>query len=85
MLNTMDVNQKPLTASAAPVPTFWYEYCRVVAVTAEKNVAIVERFKKLLAPCCWANRIVGIPGTRIKGRFQKRRDGDAEVVTNQLR
>jgi hypothetical protein len=61
MLNTMDVNQNPLTASAAPEPTLWYEYCRVVAVTAEKNVAIVERFRKLLAPCCCAKRIVGIP------------------------
>jgi|SRR5712672_1344991 len=69
MLKTIDVNQNPLTASAVPVPTFWYEYCRVVAVTAEKNVAIVERFKKLLAPCCCANRMVGIPASRIKGRI----------------
>jgi hypothetical protein len=67
-LNTRDVNQNPLTASAAPVPTFWYEYCRVVAVTAEKNVAIVERFRKLLAPCCCAKRMVGIPALQIKGQ-----------------
>lgn len=68
MLKTMDVNQNPFTASAAPVPTFWYEYCKVVAVTAEKNVAIVERFRKLLAPCCCAKRIVGIPASSIKDK-----------------
>lgn len=70
MLNTMDVNQNPLTASAAPVPTFWYEYCKVVAVTAEKTVATVERFTKLLAPCCCAKRIVGIPVPQFKGQFR---------------
>ena len=69
MLNTRDVNQNPLTASAAVVPTFWYEYCRVVAVTAEKNVAIVERFRKLLAPCCCAKRIVGIPASQIRDQL----------------
>jgi hypothetical protein len=26
ILKTIDVNQNPLTASAVPVPTFWYEY-----------------------------------------------------------
>ena len=69
MLNTMDVNQNPLTASATPVPTFWYEYCRVVAATAEKNVAIVERFRKLLAPCCCAKRMVGMPALQIEDQL----------------
>ena len=33
----------------------------MVAVTAEKKVATVERFRRLVAPCFWANLIVGTP------------------------
>ena len=36
-------------------------YCNVVAVTAEKKVATVDRLRRLVAPCFWANRIVGTP------------------------
>lgn len=37
----------------------------VVAVTAEKKVAIVDRLSRLDEPCFCANRIVGTPaGTR---------------------
>ena len=37
------------------------ENWRVVAVTAEKKVAMVDKFSKFVAPCFWANRIVGTP------------------------
>jgi hypothetical protein len=30
-------------------------------VTAEKKVATVDRFRRFMAPCFWANRIVGTP------------------------
>ena len=33
----------------------------MVAVTAEKNVATVDRFRRLAAPCSCANRMVGTP------------------------
>ena len=61
MLNTSEMNQNELTASAVGVPTVSKENCRVVAVTAEKKVATVLRLSKLSAACCCANRIVGIP------------------------
>lgn len=61
ILNTSEINQNELTASASGFPVESNENCRVVAVTAEKKVATVLRFNKLLAACCCANRIVGIP------------------------
>lgn len=42
-------------------PTEAYENWSVVAVTAEKNVATVDRLSRLLAPCFCANRMVGTP------------------------
>ena len=44
MENTNDVNQKPFTALSTGLPVAWKEYCKVVAVTAEKNVARVDMF-----------------------------------------
>jgi hypothetical protein len=44
ILNTNDENQKALTASDKTFPVALYENCKVVAVTAEKNVATVDRF-----------------------------------------
>lgn len=61
ILNTNEVNQNALTAFAAVLLVSSNENCRVVAVTAEKNVATVDRFSKLAAPCFCANRIVGTP------------------------
>ena len=61
MLKTNDVNQKVLTALATVVSVFSKENCIVVAVTAEKNVATVDRFRRFAAPCFWANRMVGTP------------------------
>lgn len=66
MLNTRDPNQKQLTASGSGAPVLPYENCKVVAVTAEKNVATVERLSKFVAPCFWANRIMGTPVYRDK-------------------
>lgn len=63
MLKTSDVNQNALTAFAAGPPVSLNENCRLVAVTEEKKVAIVDRFNKFSAACDWANRIVGTPGT----------------------
>ena len=62
ILKTSEANQKALTVSAKRVRLRAKEACRVVAVTAEKKVATVERFRRLVAPCFWANRIVGTPG-----------------------
>jgi len=52
MLNTNDENQKALTASASTVPVLEDENCKVDAVTAEKNVATVDKFNRLAAACC---------------------------------
>ena len=51
MLKTIEANQKQLTESAILVLSSAKENCRVVAVTAEKNVATVERLRRLFAPC----------------------------------
>ena len=40
-LNTSDINQKKFTDAASDEPVFCNEYWRVVAVTLEKNVAMV--------------------------------------------
>jgi hypothetical protein len=63
MLNTSDVNQNALTAFAAVLLVSPNENCKLVAVTEEKKVAIVERLSRLCAPCFCANRIVGTPET----------------------
>ena len=49
--NTREVNQNPLTESARGSPVLSKENCSVVAVTAEKNVATVDKFSKLAAAC----------------------------------
>ena len=61
ILNTSDVNQNALTAFAAGLFVALNENCKLVAVTEEKKVAIVERLRRLCAPCSCANRIVGTP------------------------
>ena len=61
MLNTIEVNQKALTAFSSGVPWVSKVYCKVVAVTAEKNVATVDKLRRLAAACSCANRIVGTP------------------------
>lgn len=43
-LNTSDINQKKFTDAASDEPVFCNEYWRVVAVTLEKNVAMVVMF-----------------------------------------
>jgi hypothetical protein len=64
MLNTIEANQRELTESVTRLRGKLYENCIVVAVTAEKKVATVDRLSKLFTPCSWANRIVGTPGHR---------------------
>lgn len=61
MLKTREANQKQLTASDMVLRDKLKENCMVVAVTAEKNVATVERFNRLVAPCFCEKRIVGTP------------------------
>jgi hypothetical protein len=68
MLNTIEVNQKALTASSRGVLWLSKVYCKVLAVTAEKNVATVVRLRRLAAPCSCAKRMVGTPGVKM-GRF----------------
>jgi len=69
MLNTIEVNQKALTASSSGVLWLSKVYCNVVAVTAEKNVATVDKLRRLAAPCSCANRMVGTPAFK-KARFR---------------
>ena len=52
ILNTSDENQKAFTESAKTFPVEPYENCNVLAVTAEKNVATVDRFSRFDAACC---------------------------------
>ena len=61
MLNTSEVNQKPFTLFASRVSVWSNENCIVVAVTAEKNVATVDRLSKFAAACFCAKRMVGTP------------------------
>ena len=53
----------------------------VVAVTAEKKVATVDRLSKLAAACFCANRIVGTPAISIKGLVGMM-NGDKGLGTN---
>lgn len=69
--NTSDVNQKPLTESANGFPVLSNENCNVVAVTAEKNVATVERFNRFAAACFCANRMVGTPEIIVIGTVKQ--------------
>lgn len=61
MLKTRDVNQNALTAFADVLLVSLNENCKLVAVTEEKKVAIVDRFKRFSAAWDCANRIVGTP------------------------
>lgn len=67
MLKTSDVNQNALTAFAAGPVVLLYENCKLVAVTEEKKVAVVDRFSRFpVAPSC-PNRIAGTPKHHGKG------------------
>ena len=61
MLKTRERNQKEFTASEICVPVWVKENCSVVAVTAEKKVATVDRLRRFAATCFCAKRMVGIP------------------------
>jgi hypothetical protein len=64
MLKTRLANQNAFTALASAECVSSKENCIVVAVTAEKKVATVDKFCKLAAPCFCPNRIVGTPMTK---------------------
>ena len=51
MLNTSDVNQNAFTALAVKLWVSLNENCKLVAVTEEKKVAMVERLSRFCAPC----------------------------------
>ena len=91
ILKTKEANQKQLTEFAIGVRPNSYENCIVVAVTAEKKVATVERLSRLFAPCSCANRMVGTPCGRwvacwtVSGlvkltNFNKHRKGWSQVI-----
>ena len=61
MLKTSDANQNALTAFAAGVFVMLYEDCKLVIVTEENRVAIVDRLSRLLVLCSCANLMVGTP------------------------
>ena len=63
ILNTSDVNQNAFTAFAAALSVTPNENCKLVAVTEEKKVAMVERLSRLRAPCFCASRTAGTPET----------------------
>ena len=63
ILNTSDVNQNALTAFAAGLLVLPYENCKLVAVTEETKVAIVERLIRLRAAYFCANWTVVAPET----------------------
>ena len=83
MLNTIEVNQKALTASSSGVPWLWKVYCNVVAVTAEKKVDTVDKLRRLAAPCSCANRMVGTPAFK-KTRFRPGEKQDRESEQTNL-
>lgn len=76
MLKTREANQKQLTASAKGVPRMLNENCNVVAVTAEKKVATVERLS--LRDCCKQG-----PGTMVTltGKCQYVKEGKRSSLT----
>lgn len=55
MLKTSDANQNAFTAFAAGPSVSLYENCKLVAVTEEKKVVMVDRFSRLSAACVCAN------------------------------
>ena len=57
------MNQNALTTFAAVLPVSPNENCKLVAVTEEKRVAMIERLSRLCAPRFCADRIVGTPET----------------------
>ena len=57
------MNQNALTAFAAALLVLPNENCKLVAVTEEKKVAIVERLSRLCVPCFCAIRIEWTPET----------------------
>jgi len=63
IMNTSDVNQNALTAFVARLAVSPNESCKLVAVTEEKKVTIVERLSRLCAPCLCENLIAGMPET----------------------
>jgi hypothetical protein len=90
ILKTNEENQNALTDFSSTPSVNWYENCKVVAVTAEKNVATVDKLSRFAAACCWANLIVGTPGKERKfestknrlmyTNFNKHRQIDRDVV-----
>ena len=59
-MKTSEANQKQLTMTeSALLPCSGYENCSVVADTAEKTVATVERFRRLLWPFLWRDWMKG--------------------------
>jgi hypothetical protein len=46
ILKTNEENQNALTQVTSTLSVNRYEYCKVVAVTTEKNVATVDKFSK---------------------------------------
>lgn len=58
MLKTNDVNQNPLTEFSSGVSILSKENCNVVAVTAEKNVATVDRLSRFAAAFVTFNEIL---------------------------
>ena len=49
--NTSEMNQNPFTLLASKVSVWSKENCMVVAVTAEKKVATVDKLRRLFAAC----------------------------------
>jgi hypothetical protein len=72
ILKTNEENQNALTDFPSTPSVNWYENCSVVAVTAEKNVATVDKFRRFEAACCWANLIVGTPRKGCKHKSTRR-------------
>ena len=61
MLRTSDENHKALTALAAGLLVSSNEKCKLLAVTEEKKVAMVNKFVGFSAARDCADRIVGTP------------------------
>lgn len=62
-LKTSEANKQALTVSFNAEDVTLYVNCSVVAVTPEKNAAIVVMLKYVVITFCWAVRIMGIPMT----------------------
>jgi len=71
ILKTNRENQNTLTDFFSTPSVNWYKNCKVIAVTAKKNITTVDKFSRVAVICCWPNQIISTPGRDHKFKSAK--------------